>query len=336
MPDLPLNREVKYWWVNQNQTFRQETEGGYLWSPKRNIGGQYNQFYENMRGIAPGDVVYSFCDTKIKAIGIAQSYAFSFPKPEEFGNIGPNWHPTAGWKVLVRFFNLESQITPAEHISVLRPLLPTEYSPLQATGRGNQVYLAAISEDFGKVLAGIIGPEATNLFPNQPVMADVASLAVADDRKGLEEWEEKLQEQITGDGRIQVTEKEALIKSRRGQGLYRQRLMKVEKCCRITKVDNPIHLIGSHIKPWRESNNDERLDGENGLLLTPTMDHLFDRGFISFRDNGDLAVSPVADKYSLTKMGVNCETGINVGVFNRQQQRYMEFHRDSIFLKATR
>lgn len=335
MPDF-LQREIKYWWVNQNQTFKQETEGGYLWSPKRNIGGQYNQFYENMRGISPGDVVFSFCGAKIKAIGIAQSYAFSFPKPEEFGSIGPNWHPTAGWKVLVRFINLRNQIAPAGHMGLLGPLLPTEYSPLQVSGRGNQVYLSSISENFGKVLAGLIGPEAITIIPSQPVMADLASLSVADDRKGLEEWEEKLQEQIVGDGRIQVTEKEALVKSRRGQGLYKQRLMTVEKCCRITKVDNPIHLVGSHIKPWRESENTERLDGENGLLLTPTMDHLFDRGFISFKDNGDLAVSPVADKYSLLKMGVNCETDINVGAFTRQQQRYLEFHRDSIFLKAAR
>ena len=55
------------------------------------------------------------------------------------------------------------------------------------------------------------------------------------------------------------------------------------------------HLIASHVQPWRDSNNEERLDGENGLLLTPTVDHLFDKGFISFENTGQLIVSPVAD-----------------------------------------
>jgi predicted restriction endonuclease len=64
------------------------------------------------------------------------------------------------------------------------------------------------------------------------------------------------------------------------------------------------HLRASHSKPWRDSSNEERLDGENGLLLTPSIDHLFDRGFISFRSDGRLLVSPVAHAGSLERMGV--------------------------------
>ena len=59
--------------------------------------------------------------------------------------------------------------------------------------------------------------------------------------------------------------------------------MQIEKRCRLTQVENPAHLRASHCKPWRDSNNDERLHGENGLLLTPSIDHLFDRGFISLK-----------------------------------------------------
>jgi putative restriction endonuclease len=64
-------------------------------------------------------------------------------------------------------------------------------------------------------------------------------------------------------------------------------------------------LIGSHIKPWRECSNEERLQGTNGLLLTPSADPLFDRAFISFDDNGELLVSRVADVRSLKRMGVD-------------------------------
>jgi hypothetical protein len=58
---------MRYWWVNQNQTFRQEIDGGCLWSPKRNKNGNRNPFYEFMREVAPGDIVFSFCDTRIAA-----------------------------------------------------------------------------------------------------------------------------------------------------------------------------------------------------------------------------------------------------------------------------
>jgi len=67
---------MRYWWVNQNQTYKQELGGGYLWSPKRNANGARNPFYESMREVAPGDLVFSFVDTRIAAVGIAESYCY--------------------------------------------------------------------------------------------------------------------------------------------------------------------------------------------------------------------------------------------------------------------
>jgi hypothetical protein len=61
---------MRYWWVNQNQTYRAEVRGSFMWSPKLNANGARNQFYENMREVSPGDVVFSFCDTRLKAIGV--------------------------------------------------------------------------------------------------------------------------------------------------------------------------------------------------------------------------------------------------------------------------
>lgn len=54
---------MRYRWVNQNQAYRQEVRGSFMWSPKRNANGARNQFYENMRDVSPGDVVFSFCDS---------------------------------------------------------------------------------------------------------------------------------------------------------------------------------------------------------------------------------------------------------------------------------
>ena len=112
--------------------------------------------------------------------------------------------------------------------------------------------------------------------------------------------------------------------------------MQVERRCRITGVDNPIHLRASHCKPWRDSDNNERLDGENGLLLTPSIDHLFDRGFIGFQGDGSLIVSPVAHRPSLVRMGVPTDDDFNVGEFSAGQRRFLEYHRDAVLLRAVR
>src|SRR5207344_2184516 len=120
----------------------------------------------------------------------------------------------------------------------------------------------------------------------------------------LDTWEKKLEQSVSNDSSIPETVRLAIVRARIGQGLFKERVGKIESRCRITGVDNPAHLVASHCKPWRDSTNEERLNGENGLLLTPTIDHLFDRGFIGFEDSGRLIVSPVAHRSSLQRMGI--------------------------------
>ena len=86
---------MSYWWVNQNQTYKAEVQGGFLWSPKVNKDGRRNQFYENMALVKPGDLILSFADTKIKAVGIANGSAQTADKPD-FGSSGENWQ-NEGW-----------------------------------------------------------------------------------------------------------------------------------------------------------------------------------------------------------------------------------------------
>jgi hypothetical protein len=108
----------------------------------------------------------------------------------------------------------------------------------------------------------------------------------------------------------------------------------IERKCRLTGATNLEYLRASHTKPWRDATNDERLDGENGFLLTPDADFLFDRGFISFEDSGKVLLSPVADMISISKMGITESMLQNVGAFSTGQREYLEFHRENIFLEA--
>lgn len=328
---------MRYWWVNQNLTFRQEIGGGYLWSPKRKKDDQRNYFYETMREVAPGDMVFSFANTLIAAIGTATSFVREDGRPSEFGDVGLNWSDL-GWRVDVTWTRLSHAIRPKDFMRLIAPTLPEKYSPLQPSGNGNQgIYLTEVPPPMAVVLINLIGPEASQLVYSSVETAAETTEPYLAARSTEEEVAERLDDlkerEIASDPTLNETEKKALIKARKGQGQFRKEVFHIERFCRVTHVDNPVHLIASHIKPWRHSDNHERLDAENGLLLTPSIDHLFDHGFISFSDSGKLICSPVADNVSLKKMGVPVGQEFGVGAFTVLQKRYLEYHRDEI-LKA--
>jgi hypothetical protein len=316
--------------VNQNQTYRAEVSGGYLWSPKRNRNGARNQFYENMREVAPGDLVLSFRDTTIAAVGVCRSYCYDAPKPREFGRSGSSWGE-AGWRVDVSFTEVAHPIRPKDHIEVIRPLLPPRYSPLQANGDGLQsVYLAALPAPLAQALQGVLRGAGNTI----PSAADAGTAGGLRQEELVVAITEAIEAEIAQSPDLGPTEKDQIIKARRGQGRFREGVLAFEKRCRITGVEDPEFLIASHIKPWRSATNEERLDGENGLLLTPNIDRLFDRGFIAFSDRGDLMIAPAAGRDCLRRLGLPVDSPVNVGPFSANQRRYLSFHRGNVFLEA--
>ncbi len=322
---------MRYWWVNQNQTYRHELHGGYLWSPKRRANQTRNPFYDFMREVAPGDVVFSFSETLIRAIGFAASHAYEAPKPLEFGQTGAYWD-LIGWRVDVAFKELRHPIRPADHMDVLARLLPDRYAPLRANGNGLQsVYLTRLPEVFAASLIDLLGAEARDLVRGYRLAEEPGTSPAI----GLLEWEEHELHAVASDATLQETERQAIVFARRGQGLFKQRVMAIERACRITGVARQEHLRASHCKPWRDATNEERLDGENGLLLTPSIDHLFDRGFIGFEDNGQVVVSPVAHGDALRRMGVDPDRPPRVGMFSAGQRNYLEYHRENVLLRSS-
>ena len=322
---------MNFWWVNHKQTFRQEFFGKYIWSPKHKRNDQVNPFYETMREVAPGDIIYSFAGGGIQGFGLARTHCYTSPRPDEFGHIGQAWNEV-GWRVDIDFQAFTDPIRPMQHMHVIGPTLPEKYSPIRLNGYGNQgVYLAQIPRSMAFVIAQLASSELLGIIQGIR-LAETAGTPLPELR-GIVEWEEQECAKISKDHHLRETEKQALIKARRGQGLFRQKVGQVERFCRVTLVDRPEHLIASHIKPWRESDNRERLSEANGLLLTPTIDHLFDRGFISFETNGELLISPVAHPESLKKMGIMMDRIVNVGGFAKSQSEFLEFHRANFFLK---
>ena len=107
-----------------------------------------------------------------------------------------------------------------------------------------------------------------------------------------------------------ITERQRLITTRETQYKYRHDALKLwNNQCAITKIDEPKILIASHIKPWRESNNSEKMDPKNSIILSPNYDKLFDLGYITFNpDNGKIILSDKIDSNNWKKLKIKDDT----------------------------
>lgn len=121
------------------------------------------------------------------------------------------------------------------------------------------------------------------------------------------------------------TERKGLVTTRVGQGKYRRDLIhKFEGKCAVTKTNIIEILIASHIVPWRESNDKERTDKDNGILLSPLYDALFDKHLISFQEDGKILISKsITDKRLLSLIDENASIDISEGM-----KKYLQRHRE--------
>ena len=209
----------------------------------------------------------------------------------------------------------DKPFSPKENIERIRPFLPTKYSPINAYGDGNQgCYLASINNNLADELLSISGnQELAQYFLEEKKV------------------EQKVKDEIRRIRRsgIRATEKQQLIQARLGQGVYRKNLLDIERVCRLTHVDNVRLLIASHIKPWVASSDVEKLDGNNGLLLSPHVDKLFDIGFITFTDDGYILRADPGVDLAMKKWGL--DPNMNIGEFNSEQKKYIKHHRKSVY-----
>ena len=111
--------------------------------------------------------------------------------------------------------------------------------------------------------------------------------------------------------------------------MFRRNLENIENACRVTGLLDRRHLRATHIKPWSACGDQEKLDGFNGLLLSPHVAHLFARGYISFADDGELLISRHLNPAVLKSWTVR--PSMNVGKFQSQQRLYLEYHRREVF-----
>jgi len=304
-----------FWWVNHKQTGKVEVDEGYIWSPQKNNNGSANQTYINLTKTALGDVIFSYAGGRIAAVGKVIAPVQNQERPAEFGTTGHQWDKT-GWLVRVQWEKLLNPLVPKNYLNEIVPFLPSKYAPIQANGNGNQgVYLAEIGSQLGNRLLSLIGIANNDI--NDAIKNIDATLA------------ERAQERDIERAPISNTQKHQLILARVGQGDFRINVQKIESQCRVTGLTAKSLLIASHIKPWKDSSNKERLDGHNGFLLSPHIDKLFDKGWISFSDQGRLLISNEEIRNILKIWFIDSD--MSVGTFTDQQKMYLEYHRTKVF-----
>ncbi len=305
---------MAFWWVNQNRTWRHEIFGEYLWAPQVGSDGRSRVFWTNMTLLEPGDVVFSHFDGALRYAGVVVNRAVTDRKPD-FGFAGASWDDI-GWSVEMRYIEMPTVVQPKDHLDFYNQVAPEKYAPMTSFGRVNQQYLFSLPNDLGEFylrLGGLAGDDISAMVRIDPSIERLLSEA----------------DEVLHNPNLTVTERHVLARARLGQGIFKEAVRQIEPMCRLTGLTDPRHLIASHMKPWSKSDNAERLDGHNGLLLSPHVDNLFDRGLITFDRSGNVIVSrnlnqevPLRWKLDLTQTGTK---------FNKGQVPYLEYHHDVIF-----
>jgi hypothetical protein len=309
----------RYWWANHRQCFRQELDGGYLWSAKAQPKGAGRPGPDNLVRALPGDVVFSFAEGRVGAIGVvADRVRRAPPQPGISAGTSRGGQAAAGWLLPVRFQSLAVPLVPRDHMTQLKPALPARYSPLRASGERNAaVYLAAVPAAMVAVLKSLLVGQLERIEEQLAIESDGELSDAA------------IEERIWQRTDLEPRDKRQLISARKGQGVFRENVERIEKLCRVTGVPDRRHLRARHIKPWGLADDREKLDGFNGLLLSPHIDHLFGRGHIAFGDDGQLLLSKHLNPTVAKAWGLDRTHPPRA--FRPEQRAYLDFHRRHIF-----
>lgn len=146
-----------------------------------------------------------------------------------------------------------------------------------------------------------------------------------DTPEGCKEEAERIESELSS---LKGEEREAVVRLRVNQGVFRNLLFEKYNHCCLCQVSNRGLLTASHIKPWSASTSAEKLDRNNGFLMCPNHDRLFDKGFISFKNDGSIMISESLSEIDRVFTNVRSDMSIELTVENKP---YLQYHREHIF-----
>jgi hypothetical protein len=293
---------MAYWWASQQELFGEQRKEDCLWAPRQVNGGASFFHWRNMTEVVPGDVIFSYANRSFAAVSVAKTEAVE--SDDQVGRRAVDWG-TQGRRIDVEYLDMET-FAPLDQVhKLLAPMLPEEQAPLRRDGRDREGYLFGLPSEAGRLLldylasqVGLVGKEA------------ISSMVIAAAGNPLE--------------------RQALAASRLGQGVFRKAVSKVWKGrCVVTGANARALVKAIHIKPWQDSNNEERLDPYNGLMLSALYTEAFNTGLISFDLTGSLLLSESVEPFQWEQLGIK-QTSWIAGL-KEEHAPYLEYHRDHVF-----
>lgn len=289
------------WWVFQNKSYPRSRSGGYLWAPLVDKAGHKKSHWETMAEVQPGDIVLSSVERKIVATSVVKSAAYPATQPDPQD---AEFWAGDGRRVDVAYADLPTPF-PVDELSDFFPLLSGEGGPLASDGRGKQGYLFAVDPTAAQRVLDRIGR-----------LVDVDRI---------------LASAVEADGPGPVTTADRTQKVRVGQQKFREGVIKLwGGRCAVSGVSDQRLLIASHIKSWRLSNDHERIDPYNGLLLEAGLDRLFDEGLITFRDDGYIEMSSELKISDREALGLT--DNLRLLKVPKRVGDYLRYHKSNLFI----
>ncbi|MEP2937627.1 MAG: HNH endonuclease signature motif containing protein [Gilvibacter sp.] len=296
-----------YFWVNQGKTYKEEKEGSYLWAPVKNSSGDTFFHWKNMIKLKPGDIVFNYRKGFVLGFCEIKSDYFYSRQPEEF-NVDVQWEDK-GYMILADYVLFSSPLDVNTVFKKVQQFLPKKYSPLNNSGdllkvKANQGYLYQINAKIAEELFNL-----SNIRFDQNTMT----------REEAEDYSAHKE-----------TSKVSLTTLRVGQAEFRQKLLRRWNYkCAVNGSSIKEVLIASHIVPWREATNKERMDVENGILLSPIYDALFDKYLISFNEQGGIEISQELQESEYRKLGI---TGYEkIRDLTDENKKYLKIHMAKLY-----
>jgi 5-methylcytosine-specific restriction protein A len=240
----------------------------------------------------------------------------------ELLNLSEDWHwDTGRWSKYTRVPSRNGYYIPSEdHLQIWPIIRRLHFAYIDKVAKKFlQLREDSQRKHTPQVLAYL--RQALNQYVPEPIYED-SMLFRSNPISEIEEYHSTYQN-------LPETERETIVQSRIGQGRFRIEVVKYWKGCAVTNCQRIELLRASHIKPWRNSSNEDRLDVYNGLLLIPNLDVAFDNGMVSFAADGKIIISELLTEDDRFKLGIHPD--MRISRIDERHGKYLAYHRKNVF-----
>lgn len=294
---------MAYWWLNQNEDEIDFWDDDLIVVPRRDKLGKTSASYATAAEMKPGDLGFAFVGGDLESV-----FAVIGAPEDEVIEMGADGQRRPARLVAGRFFDLNPPL-PFESLStMLRGVLPMVGSPLDPQGQHKETSLRATSPDLAERLKGA-------LLRHDPLIGGALGDAM---------------HEALGAGNGDEAAFEALVSARAGVGKFGDDVLALwDGACAATGSRERTFIQVTPIKPWVLATDEERLDPQNGLPLTPTWYGAFIGGLVAFADDGSVLLDRGLDPAEVAKAGI--DPAFRLPLKGERQAAYLAAHRAALF-----